>query len=342
MPLGPVMMDIEGTVLTNEDRTLLKDPLVGGLIYFARNFESAEQIRQLSADIRQERPDILIAVDQEGGRVQRFKEGFTRLPAMQQFLPLYRKNPVAALNVVRHCGWLMAAELLAVGVDFSFAPVLDVDDHHCSVIADRSFSPLPEEVSVLAGEFMLGMKDAGMACTGKHFPGHGSVVGDSHQVLPQDGRSMDDIERHDLVPFKQLMPALNAVMPAHIVFSHVDSQPVGFSSYWLQTILRQQLRFDGVIFSDDLTMEGAAFAGSYGERAKAALSAGCDMVLVCNSRAGVLDVLHTLSKNDQFTPYSTRLSSMSATQEWSNERLLSDTRYQQTRGLLGALTGVTH
>lgn len=339
MALGPVMMDIEGTTLTEEDRALLKHPLVGGVIYFSRNFVSAQQITQLSADIRRERPDILIAVDQEGGRVQRFKEGFTRLPAMQQFLPLYRKNTTAALNIVRHCGWLMAAELIAVGVDFSFAPVLDVDDHHCAVIGDRSFSPEPNEVAILAGEFMQGMGSAGMAATGKHFPGHGSVVGDSHQVLPKDERVWAAIEAHDLIPFKALMPNLQAVMPAHIVFSQIDDQPVGFSRYWLNTILRQQLGFDGVIFSDDLSMEGAAFAGDYGNRAKAALNAGCDMTLVCNHRAGVKAVLDVLSQEDDSHLYSQRLSSMSATQVWDRARLSDDPRYSQTQALLGAITG---
>jgi beta-N-acetylhexosaminidase len=333
------MIDIEGMTLTQEDRELLKHPSVGGVIYFSRNFESAQQIAQLSADIRQERSDILIAVDQEGGRVQRFKQGFTRLPAMQQFLPLYRKNTQAALNIVNHCGWLMAAEFLAVGVDFSFAPVLDVDDKHCSVIADRSFSPDPLEVAALAGEFMRGMKGAGMATTGKHFPGHGSVEGDSHHVLPRDERDFQTIEAHDLIPFKRLLPDLQAVMPAHIIFSRMDDQPVGFSRYWLQTILRQQLGFEGVIFSDDLSMEGAAFAGGYGERAKAALHAGCDMVLVCNHRAGVHTVVDTLSQDEGMSVNSTRLSSMSATQVWDSTRLLADPRYQQTRALLSAITG---
>jgi len=296
MALGSVMIDIEGTALTTEDRQLLQHPSVGGVIYFSRNYESPDQISTLSADIRRCRPEILIAVDQEGGRVQRFRAGFTRLPAMQRFLPLFHKNADAALSLVENCGWLMAVELLAVGVDFSFAPVLDVDDNFCKVIADRSFSSDPDEVTALAGAFMRGMKDAGMATTGKHFPGHGSVAGDSHAVSPTDNRTLDEIHLKDLIPFNALLPSLNAVMPAHIIFPQLDSLPVGFSSYWLQTQLRNELHFDGVIFSDDLTMEGAAVAGNYGERAIAALSAGCDMVLVCNNRKGALEALAAVER----------------------------------------------
>lgn len=339
MSLGPIMMDIEGAHLNEEDRELLHHPLIGGLIYFSRNYESVEQIAELSAEIRQERPDILIAVDQEGGRVQRFKEGFTRLPAMQQFLPLYRKNPEAAQQLVKDCGWLMAVELLAVGVDFSFAPVLDVDDNQCEVIANRSFSPKPEEVSVLAGEFIGGMNEAGMAATGKHFPGHGSVVGDSHQVLPCDERTLEVVAAHDLKPFQALSQKLHAVMPAHIVFSKVDDKPVGFSSFWLQKILRQQLGFDGVIFSDDLTMEGAAFAGGYGQRAEAALTAGCDMALVCNSREGVRTVLSYLSDKPNMQQDTSRLSRMQANQSWQREELIKNERYIKTQVLLKAISG---
>lgn len=346
MPSGSVIIDIAGTVLTDEDRQLLKHPQVGGIIYFSRNFESPEQIAALSQDIRNCREDILIAVDQEGGRVQRFKEGFTRLPAMQRFLPLFRKNADAALSLVENCGWLMAVELLAVGVDFSFAPVLDVDDEFCKVIADRAFSNNPEEVSLLAAAFMKGMHDAGMATTGKHFPGHGSVSGDSHEVLPIDHRSLAEIEANDLIPFKALVSQLDAIMPAHIIFSQVDECSVGFSSYWLQTQLRQTLGFNGVIFSDDLTMEGAAIAGNYGDRAIAALTAGCDMVLVCNNREGALAALlavenyqSTLMNNEMNTAQQKRITRMQPKKNWSMNMLLTDSRYLQTRAVLTAMTG---
>ncbi len=340
MPIGPVMLDVEGEYLSSEDRELLLHPLVGGVIYFSRNFKSYSQISELTKEIKSINNDMLIAVDQEGGRVQRFKNGFTRLPAMQQFLPLYRKQPTAALNLVKDCGWLMAVDLLTTGIDFSFAPVLDVDDHHCDVIADRSFSPVPEEVSDLAGAFIEGMHDAGMAATGKHFPGHGSVTGDSHLVLPQDLRPYTEIEQHDLVPFKALMSDVDALMPAHIVFPDVDNQPVGFSSYWLQTILRQQLQFQGVIFSDDLSMEGAVAAGSYGQRAQMALQAGCDMVLVCNNREGAKEVIQTLeidhysASNDSVT----RLKKMSARQHWQLSELKNFERYQKITRLISTMT----
>jgi beta-N-acetylhexosaminidase len=341
---GSVIIDIAGTSLTEDDKKVLAHPLVGGIIYFARNYESVEQITSLSQDIRQHRPDILIAVDQEGGRVQRFKTGFTRLPAMQRFLPLYRKNQQAALSLVEDCGWLMAVELLAVGVDLSFAPVLDVDDDFCQVIADRAFSPKPEEVTELAGAFMRGMQDAGMATTGKHFPGHGSVSGDSHAVSPVDNRTMEQIAQHDLIPFKNLLPSLHAVMPAHIIFPKIDSLPVGFSPYWLQTQLREILCFDGVIFSDDLTMEGAAVAGNYGERAIAAIDAGCDMILVCNNREGVLETLATLDAYPQVNNVeqrNTRIARMQATKKWSVDELQGTHRYTATTTIIGAMTGVT-
>ncbi|MGS2717516.1 beta-N-acetylhexosaminidase [Eionea flava] len=341
MSLGPVIIDIEGTALTSDDKNLLAHPLVGGVIYFSRNYSSPEQIAALSKDIRQCRPDILIAVDQEGGRVQRFKEGFTRLPAMQRFLPLFRKNSQAALALVENCGWLMAVELLSVGVDISFSPVLDVDDKQCDVIADRSFSPKPEEVTLLAGAWMRGMRDAGMATTGKHFPGHGSVVGDSHLVSPIDNRSWDEICHHDLIPFADLLPQLQAVMPAHVIFPNVDKHPVGFSSHWLQNVLRQKLAFDGVVFSDDLTMEGAAVAGSYGDRAISALEAGCDMVLVCNNREGALSTLGTLENYQSLTHVEQsreRIMKMKALKRWSVSALKTNSRYIKTAAILNAMT----
>ncbi len=343
MPTGPIMVDIAGTSLTDEDKELILHPSVGGLIYFARNFESATQIQQLSASIASIRPELLIAVDQEGGRVQRFKEGFTRLPAMQRFLPLYRKNPDAALRIVEDCGWLMAVELLAVGVDFSFAPVLDTDDCQCEVIADRAFSPNPKEVSALAGAFIAGMNTAGMSATGKHFPGHGSVKGDSHKVLPIDSRSYDEIAQHDLIPFVELMDKLQGLMPAHIIFSQVDKHPVGFSSYWLQTVLRQQLGYRGVVFSDDLSMEGAAFAGEYPSRAMAALDAGCDMALVCNDREGAKAIIESITIDhwsDDVTVHQQRLLEMKPKAQWTMDDLKNHDRAIQTRQFLSAMTSV--
>lgn len=329
------MMDLDGFELTADERELLTEPLVGGIIFFARNYATPEQLSSLVAEIRRIRPELLLAVDQEGGRVQRFKTGFTKLPPMQQFLALYREDPEATLALVRDAGWLMAAEVLSLGVDFSFAPVLDVDDEHCSVIADRSFSPDPLEVARLAGAFIDGMHEAGMACTGKHFPGHGAVTGDSHLVLPVDDRSWDAIAQRDWLPFEALADRLDAVMPAHIIFSQLDSQPVGFSSYWLQEKLRGELKFNGVIFSDDLSMEGAAGAGSYGDRAELALAAGCDMVLVCNNRPGALEVIQRLK--GRVPDFSPRLASMAKRQDWNREQVQALTRWQQTRDRLAVL-----
>lgn len=289
------MLDLEGTALTADEKVLLEHPLVGGVILFARNYRSPSSMTSLTQSIRAVRPELLIAVDQEGGRVQRFRKGFTRLPAMQQFLPLFRQNPAVTVRRVRDAGWLMASEVLAVGVDFSFAPVLDMDDQYCEVIASRSFSPNAEEVVVLAGAWIAGMHEAGMAATGKHFPGHGSVGGDSHWQLPVDQREFSEIASHDLIPFVRLQQQLDAVMPAHILFPAVDkNQPPAFSSYWLGNVLRGDLQYDGVIFSDDLAMEGAAGVGSFPERASLALAAGCDMILVCNHRRGVQKILESL------------------------------------------------
>jgi beta-N-acetylhexosaminidase len=352
MSLGPIIIDLAGTVLQDDEKALLSHPLVGGVIYFARNYESPLQIKTLSDAIRQIRPELLIAVDQEGGRVQRFMEGFTRLPAMQKFLPLYRKNKQACLGIVKNCGWLMASELLAVGVDFSFAPVLDVDDSGCDVIANRSFSPNPAEVSILAGAWMTGMHEAGMATTGKHFPGHGSVTSDSHLTQPIDSREFAEIAVHDLVPFVELFESLDAIMPAHILFPNVDAEhTVGFSSYWLRSILREDLGFKGVIFSDDLSMQGAASVGGFLTRAQHALNAGCDMVLICNNRDGVNEVLNNLHfsiTDDDYPKWLHRLSTMSAhyradhkslkQSHLSIDALQKELRWQLTQQIVSVLT----
>lgn len=288
LSIGPVMIDIEGQSLSALDSEKIAHPNTGALILFSRNFENPEQITSLIKQIRAARNGkILIAVDQEGGRVQRFQNGFTRLPAAN----LYSTAP----GLAETAGWLMAAELLAVGVDFSFAPVLDVDRGISQIIGNRSFSEQPKLAAELASEFRNGMKLAGMAATGKHFPGHGSVALDSHLTLPEDNRDLNTIRQHDLVPFQQLInQGLEAIMPAHVVYPMVDKLPAGFSSIWIQTILRQELGFDGAIFSDDLSMEGAASVGDFSERAGLALQAGCDMLLVCNNSSAAEQVLDSL------------------------------------------------
>jgi len=284
MTLGPMMFDVVGTELTDDDRERLLHPLVGGVILFSRNFRDPAQLSALTAEIHALKPaPLLIGVDHEGGRVQRFREGFTRLPAMRTFGDIWNDHPQRARELARETGYVLASELRAHGVDFSFAPVLDLDYGASSVIGDRAFHADPHAVFQLGQAVMLGMKDAGMAACGKHFPGHGYVVADSHVAIPVDERALADIARADLAPFRLMIEAgLGAIMPAHVIYPEVDAQPAGFSSIWLQKILRDQLQFDGTVFSDDLCMEAAGVAGGVVERVTAALEAGCDMALVCN------------------------------------------------------------
>lgn len=284
MGLGPVMLDVLGTTLTPEDETRLRHPLVGGVILFARNFESPAQLLALTEAIRAVRtPHLLIAVDHEGGRVQRFREGFTRLPPMRELGRIWDRSPQRARHLAQQVGYVMASELRACGVDFSFAPVLDVDYGRSSVIGDRAFHRDPQAISELAHSLLLGLKQAGMHTVGKHFPGHGHVSADSHLEIPVDEREWADIALCDLEPFRQMIDfGLSAVMPAHVIYPKVDALPAGFSSVWLKQVLREKLGFEGMIFSDDLSMEGATVAGDIVQRAHAALDAGCDMVLVCN------------------------------------------------------------
>jgi beta-N-acetylhexosaminidase len=288
--IGALMLDIAGTTLNEEDKQLLQHPQVGGVILFGRNIESPAQVRALTDHMRQIRPDILIAVDQEGGRVQRLKSGFSLLPAMGRFGELYQTEPARALSLCEECGWLMATEVLAVGIDFSFAPVLDINDIS-DVIGDRAFAKNPQDIITLAKAFLSGMRRAGMASTGKHFPGHGSVKADSHVAAAIDERSLAEIEAHDMQTFVQLQSQLDALMPAHVIYPQVDPNPAGFSEFWLQRILREKLQFDGVLFSDDLSMQAACVAGGADARIQAALKAGCDMGLVCNDRAAQLVAL---------------------------------------------------
>jgi beta-N-acetylhexosaminidase len=274
----------------------LNHPAVGGVILFTRNFLSMDQLQTLCSEINSIRtPSLLIAVDHEGGRVQRFKEGFTHLPTAAWYGDQYQKSADLGVELAQLGGWLMASELRACGIDFSFAPVLDIGFGISDVIGDRAFSSRPEVIARLAQAWMQGAHEAGMAAVGKHFPGHGGVKADSHLSLPVDSRRYEDLEMEDLRPFELMIRAgMEAIMPAHVIYSHIDKALAGFSSFWLKRVLRQQLQFQGVIFSDDLNMAAAQEAGGYADRATAALSAGCDMVLVCNNRPAAIEVLERL------------------------------------------------
>lgn len=294
--IGQLMLDVAGTELSCEDEQLLKQPEVGGVILFARNVANPTQVRELTDSIRAVNPNILIAVDQEGGRVARFRSGFSPLPAMGKLGELFEKEPILALELAFSCGYLMASEVLAVGVDFSFAPVLDVNGIS-QVIGDRAFHQNPTAITPLSAQFMRGMKSAGMATTGKHFPGHGSVAPDSHVADAVDERDFEQIFQYDMQIFVDNFALLDALMPAHVIFSKVDDKPAGFSKIWLQDIIRNQLKFNGVLFSDDLSMQAAHVAGQADKRIESALLAGCDMGLVCNDRESALLALNHLQKN---------------------------------------------
>lgn len=315
---GRLMLDLKGVSLDRDERLQLQNPQVGGVILFSRNIQSRDQICDLVAEIRACSKSLLVAVDQEGGRVQRLREGFTAIPSMQAIGNLIVRSPEEGLDLSKDLGWLMASEVIACGLDLSFAPVLDVDRDTSSIIGDRSFSDQPEIVISAAEAFIKGMHDAGMAATGKHFPGHGGIVADSHLEAPVDDRSWNTLYARDIQPFAKLSKMLDAVMPAHITFPSVDPDSVGFSSFWLNDVLRGKLGFEGIIFSDDLTMKGADIAGGYVDKAKLALKAGCDMILVCNCPQGAVEVLSYMESAN--ISQSSKLASMVAKRSisWSD------------------------
>jgi beta-N-acetylhexosaminidase len=296
MNLGPLMLGLDSLELTTEEREILYHPLVGGVILFSRNYHSLEQVTSLISSIHVLRqPQLLVAVDQEGGRVQRFRDGFNRLPAVRHLGSIYDQDRMYAKQLSEITGWLMAAELRAIGVDFSFTPVLDLDYGISGLISDRALHYDPEVVSDLAYAYLQGMRKAGMEGVGKHFPGHGGVTADSHIELPVDLRSYNDIATTDLLSFKHMINyGLSALMSAHVLYPRIDTLPASFSVRWLKEILRYEMKFQGLVISDDLDMAGASIAGTSTERAHAALMAGCDMVLSCNHRDSAISILDNL------------------------------------------------
>ena len=339
-PVGPLIVDIPSTTLSSEDKQLLSSRLVGGVILFTRNYQSPSQIKSLVEAIRTQRSDIIVAIDHEGGRVQRFKTGFTLIPPMQTLGKLYRHEPDRALSVARETGWVLASELLAIDIDISFAPVLDVDENLSDIIGDRAFSADPNLVVKLAEAFIDGMHEAGMAVTGKHFPGHGGVKADSHLELPRDERTLAQLQQRDLIPFTKLLPKLDALMPAHIIFPEVDLQPVGFSKTWIMSILREQMGYNGLIVSDDLSMQGAAIAGDHETRAQNALNAGCDAIIICNNRPAVISVIEKLAPWEPLTN-TPNLAAMRAKIQVDGQQLVQSDRWHSATAAINRLHFLT-
>ncbi|NOQ89227.1 MAG: beta-N-acetylhexosaminidase [Gammaproteobacteria bacterium] len=338
MTLGPLMVDREGAAISETERKLLLLPEVGGVILFTRNFESVEQITNLVEEIHNiKSPRILVAVDHEGGRVQRFHEGFSRIPAAASYAKLAKGDLQQSRQLAENAGWLMAIELRACGIDFSFAPVLDLAHGLSGVIGDRAFASKPATVSTLAYAFMHGMNKAGMQAVGKHFPGHGGVVEDSHVAMPVDHRELEELLRSDIVPFENMIEnKLAAIMPAHVIYDKVDEKPAGYSSFWIENILRQRFGFQGVIFSDDLSMEAAGIAGGFGERADAALTAGCDMALVCNHLDGAIEAAEYI-KGYSNPASQLRLGRMHGEHDISWSQLKQNEHWQQVSAQIVAL-----
>lgn len=338
MTLGPLMVDLEGTSISETERNLLLQPEVGGVILFTRNFESVAQITALTDEIHGlKSPRILVAVDHEGGRVQRFREGFSRIPAAATYAKIAKDNLEQSRQLAENSGWLMAIELRACGIDFSFAPVLDLAHGLSGVIGDRAFHSKPATVATLAYAFMHGMNKAGMSAVGKHFPGHGGVVEDSHVAMPVDHRELEELLRSDIVPFENMIEnKLAAIMPAHVIYDKVDNKPAGYSSFWINDILRQRFGFQGVIFSDDLSMEAAGIAGGFGERADAALKAGCDMALVCNHLEGAIEAAEYIKGYTNPTSQ-LRLVRMHGEHEINWAQLKQDEHWQQISSQIVAL-----
>ncbi len=323
---GPIMLDVAGLALDQSDREILKHPAIGGVILFSRNYASVDQVRALTGEIKSIRSDILISVDHEGGRVQRFRQEFTQIPPMRLLGDIYDHSPEKSCQLACDIGWLIAVELQSVGIDFSFTPVLDLDTGFSEVIGDRAFHHSAEIIVELATALIRGLREGGCAAVGKHFPGHGGVSADSHTEIPVDQRDLDQLSK-DILPFKKLIESgLNSIMPAHVIYEKVDSSPAGFSHYWLQEQLRTRLNFTGAIISDDLSMKGASAAGNIVDRVKLALEMGCDMLLICNDRAAVEQVLAEVNFTNK-TETQQRLAKMRAKTLENQQTLKQSARY---------------
>jgi beta-N-acetylhexosaminidase len=340
MTLGPLMVDVAGLSLADSERVLLKDSRIGGVILFSRNFAGREQVQDLIRSIHAVRqPQLLIAVDQEGGRVQRFRDDFTKLPAARWLGQEFDIDPKAGKNTARLCGWLMAAELLDVGVDVSFAPVVDLDLGVSEVIGDRAFHKHPDSVASLAVAYMQGMREAGMVAVAKHFPGHGGVIADSHTELPVDNRSFDELH-DDLIPYRRMIANnLQGIMLAHVKYPKIDRRIASLSPYWINTELRGNLGFTGAIFSDDLNMSATGGVGDMTARVKTTLDAGADMALICNNPEAVLQTLDEIGALE--VPASqVRLVAMRArTPSWSGSALQDTPEWQTATARIAELDG---
>ena len=329
------MLDLEGVELSAEEANLITRPSVGGLILFSRNYRDPQQLKELVSAIRAVAPGILIAVDQEGGRVQRFREGFLKLPALHELTAEYETDAGAGLELARTHGWAMASEILHFGIDISFAPVLDLFNPDSEVIADRAFSADVDTTVRLCRAYITGMHEAGMIATGKHYPGHGTVIADSHETIPIDTRPAEEILEGDFQVFVQCIDLLDAIMPAHVQYPAVDKECAGFSSVWIQQKLRGQLNFEGIVFSDDLSMAAAVASGEPAERAEKALAAGCDVVLACNNRKSALAIADYLESISH--PGCGRLGSLRASPTGDIESLYADERWEQAQAALQSI-----
>lgn len=334
MSLGPLMIDLKGTRIEPEERDMLRHPLVGSVILFTRNYEDPAQLTDLVTDIHAVRsPRLIVGVDHEGGRVQRFRTGFSRLPPLRRIGQQYDLDARSGIELARQMGWLMAAELRAVGVDLSLAPCVDLDYGVSEIIGDRAFHSRPDAVGQLAAAYIHGMRNAGMTATAKHFPGHGAVVADSHLALPVDRRSLEDMSE-DLAPYRRLIAnSLPAVVVAHVLFPAVDDVPASVSSRWIRGVLRGDLRFQGAVFSDDLSMAGAAAAGDIITRAERALAAGCDVLPVCNNPAAVVTLLDKL-KIDPEPASQLRVVRMRGREGMPREELLASNEWRSSQDAL--------